>query len=167
LSSAALGAAIGGAVLLVTAALFAAVFGTYVLGVAQGLREAASVAAYLASSSARLTMIKVNGSKLEAWLNNTGSTVFTVGPGAVLIVRYVSGGVERLETLPYGANWSVDNLTVAGLPQPLPAGGALALEPGAAAHIVATLRWAPDPSTLVVAVYASPEGVVARGTGSA
>jgi len=161
MASAAIGAAAGMAALMLAVAVFAAVFNTYVVSVAQGLREAAEAASYLSSAAARLENLTVKGSTLEGYIANTGSRVFTIAPGAALVVRYRSGGVDRLEVLPYPDGWRVEATSpgAAGAP-----GAALALEPGSRARLVAQLSHPPDNSTLVVAVFVSPEGVVARGS---
>ena len=159
MASAAIGAAAGMAALMLAVAIFAAVFNTYVVGVAQGLREAAEAASYLSSAAARLENLTVKGSTLEGYIANTGSRVFTIAPGAALVVRYRSGGVDRLEVLPYPDGWRVEATSPGASAAP-----ALALEPGSRARLVAQLSHVPDNSTLVVAVFVSPEGVVARGS---
>ena len=167
MASAAMGAAIGMTVLILSVAMFAAVFNAYVTSVARGLQEAARSAKYLSSSSIRVFNVTVNSTNLEGYLENTGSTTLLIDQGSVLVVRYTSGNVTRLDVLTYPGGWVVDNVTLAGAAQRVAPGEPLSLEPGAVAHFVANLTAAPDPSTPVIVVYAGPMGVTGSGSGEA
>jgi uncharacterized membrane protein YvlD (DUF360 family) len=155
------------AVLLLTVAMFAAVFNAYVVSLAQGLRGAEEAARLLASASARIENVTVNGTSIEGYIVNTGSAGIIVAEGAVLVVRYNSSGKPVLDVLSYPSGWSIDVVTAAGVSRQVEPGAPVTLEPGEEAHFVASLSQAPDSPGIVVVVFASPRGVVARGTGSA